>query len=152
MELFNFALLSLNDMIAPDMSELPVFIQTIQQQQQQQQEEYIDIMNSETIKELFINLYLNENPNITFEELHQKLFQFYFEKANEELISRHLNSIYTIINVSIIARIYENIMYRDYNNDINIYNLNALIEFISISDGIQYLQYIYNIHCVMQIE
>ena len=76
MELFNFALLSLNDMIAPDMSELPVFIQTIQQQQQ---EEYIDIMNSETIKELFINLYLNENPNITFEELHQKLFQFYFE-------------------------------------------------------------------------
>ena len=129
MELFNFALLSLNDMIAPDMSELPVFIETIQQQQ----EEYIDIMNSETIKELFINLYLNENPNITFEELHQKLFQFYFEEANEELISRHLNSIYTIINVSIIARIYENIMYRDYNNDINIYNLNALIEFISIS-------------------
>lgn len=152
MELFNFALLSLNDMIAPDMSELPVFIQTIQQQQQQQQEEYIDIMNSETIKELFINLYLNENPNITFEELHQKLVQFYFEEANEELISRHLNSIYTIINVSIIARIYENIMYRDYNNDINIYNLNALIEFISISEGIQYLQYIYNIHCVMHIE
>ena len=43
-------------------------------------------------------------------------------------------------------------MYRDYNNDINIYNLNALIEFISISEGIQYLQYIYNIHCVMHIE
>ena len=141
MDLCNFALLSLNDMIAPNIAELPVFIETIQQQQQ---EEYIDIMNSETIKELFINLYLNENPNITFEELHQKLFQFYFEKANEELISRHLNSIYTIINVSIIARIYENIMYRDYNNDINIYNLNALIEFISISEGNEYLQDIYN--------
>ena len=146
MDLCNFALLSLNDMIAPNIAELPVIIQTIQQQN-----EHIDIMNSQTIKELFINLYLNENPNITFEKLQQNLIQFYFEEANEELVSRHLNAIYDILPISVIVHIYETIMRRDYYNDVNLFNLNALVEFISISEGIEYLQYIYNIHCVMII-
>ena len=44
MDLCNFALLSLNDMIAPNIAELPVIIETIQQQN-----EHIDIMNSQTI-------------------------------------------------------------------------------------------------------
>lgn len=147
MELFNFALLSLNNMISSDMSELSVFIETIEQQQRQ--DEYIDIMDSQTMKELFINLYLNENPNITFEELKQKLIQFYFEEANENLISRHINDIYDNLHESVVANIHEKIIHRDYNNDINIYNLNALIEFISISEGIGYLQNIYNIYRVM---
>jgi hypothetical protein len=146
MDLCNFALLSLNDMIAPNIAELPVIIQTIQQQN-----EHIDIMNSQTIKELFINLYLNENPNITFEKLQQNLIQFYFEEANEELVSRHLNDIYDILPISVIVHIHETIMRRDYYNDVNLFNLNVLVEFISISEGIEYLQYIYNIHCVMNI-
>jgi hypothetical protein len=146
MDLCNFALLSLNDMIAPNIAELPVIIQTIQQQN-----EHIDIMNSQTIKELFINLYLNENPNITFEKLQQNLIQFYFEEANEELVSRHLNDIYDILPISVIVHIHETIMRRDYYNDVNLFNLNVLVEFISISEGIEYLQYIYNIHCVMII-
>jgi hypothetical protein len=146
MDLCNFALLSLNDMIAPNIAELPVIIETIQQQN-----EHIDIMNSQTIKELFINLYLNENPNITFEKLQQNLIQFYFEEANEELVSRHLNDIYDILPISVIVHIHETIMRRDYYNDVNLFNLNVLVEFISISEGIEYLQYIYNIHCVMII-
>jgi len=146
MDLCNFALLSLNDMIAPNIAELPVIIETIQQQN-----EHIDIMNSQTIKELFINLYLNENPNITFEKLQQNLIQFYFEEANEELVSRHLNDIYDILPISVIVHIHETIMRRDYYNDVNLFNLNVLVEFISISEGIEYLQYIYNIHCVMNI-
>ena len=146
MDLCNFALLSLNDMIAPNIAELPVIIQTIQQQN-----EHIDIINSQTIKELFINLYLSENPNITFEELQEKLIRFYFEEANEELISRHLNNIYDILPISVIVHIHEAIMNHDYNENLNLFNLNALIKFISISEGIEYLQYIYNIYCVMII-
>jgi hypothetical protein len=143
MDLCNFALLSLNDMIAPNIAELPVIIQTIQQQN-----EHIDIINIQTIKELFINLYLSENPNITFEELQEKLIRFYFEEANEELISRHLNNIYDILPISVIVHIHEAIMNCDYNENLNLFNLNALIKFISISEGIEYLQYIYNIYCV----
>jgi hypothetical protein len=143
MDLCNFALLSLNDMIAPNIAELPVIIQTIQQQN-----EHIDIINIQTIKELFINLYLSENPNITFEELQEKLIRFYFEEANEELISRHLNNIYDILPISVIVHIHEAIMNCDYNENLNLFNLNALIKFISIPEGIEYLQYIYNIYCV----
>jgi hypothetical protein len=146
MDLCNFALLSLNDMIAPNIAELPVIIQTIQQQN-----EHIDIINIQTIKELFINLYLSENPNITFEELQEKLIRFYFEEANEELISRHLNNIYDILPISVIVHIHEAIMNCDYNENLNLFNLNALIKFISIPEGIEYLQYIYNIYCVMII-
>ncbi len=143
MDLCNFALLSLNDMIAPNIAELPVIIQTIQQQN-----EHIDIINIQTIKELFINLYLSENPNITFEELQEKLIRFYFEEANEELISRHLNNIYDILPISVIVHIHEAIMNCDYNENLNLFDLNALIKFISIPEGIEYLQYIYNIYCV----
>jgi hypothetical protein len=140
MEMLNFDVLSLNDTNVLEMPELPIILQ----QHQQHQEEHIDIMNSETMKELFINLFLNETPNISFEEMQEKLIEFYFQEANEELISRHIDDIYDNLDESVIAHIQYRIRYRDYNDDINQYNLNSLIEFISISEGNEYLQDIYN--------
>ena len=82
MEILDFSSLSLNDMIVTELPEMPEILQ---------HQEYIDIMNSETMKELFLNLYLNEIPIISFEEMQQKLIEFYFEEATSDLITRHLN-------------------------------------------------------------
>ena len=136
MEILDFSSLSLNDMIV---TELPEILQ---------HQEYIDIMNSETMKELFLNLYLNEIPIISFEEMQQKLIEFYFEEATSDLITRHLNAVFNMLHESVSYHINERIMYNDYD-DVEQYNLNALIEFISISEGNEYLQDIYNMHCVM---
>ena len=141
--MLDFSSLSLNDMIAPGLPELPDILQ-----QQQQQQQHIDIMNSETMKELFLNLYLNEIPIISFEEMQQKLIEFYFEEATSDLITRHLNAVFNMLHESVSYHINERIMYNDYD-DVEQYNLNALIEFISISEGNEYLQDIYNMHCVM---
>ena len=140
MEMLDFSSLSLNDMIVPGLPELPDILQ--------QQQQHIDIMNSETMKELFLNLYLNEIPIISFEEMQQKLIEFYFEEATSDLITRHLNAVYNMLHESVSYHINERIMYNDYD-DVEQYNLNALIEFISISEGNEYLQDIYNMHCVM---
>ena len=105
-------------------------------------------MDSETMKELFLNLYLNEIPIISFEEMQQKLIEFYFEEATSDLITRHLNAVFNMLHESVSYHINERIMYNDYD-DVEQYNLNALIEFISISEGNEYLQDIYNMHCVM---
>lgn len=140
--MLDFSSLSLNDMIAPGLPELPDILQ------QQQQQQHIDIMNSETMKELFLNLYLNEIPIISFEEMQQKLIEFYFEEATSDLITRHLNAVFNMLHESVSYHINERIMYNDYD-DVEQYNLNALIEFISISEGNEYLQDIYNMHCVM---
>ena len=136
MEILDFSSLSLNDMIVTEMPEIL------------QHQEYIDIMNSETMKELFLNLYLNEIPIISFEEMQQKLIEFYFEEATSDLITRHLNAVFNMLHESVSYHINERIMYNDYD-DVEQYNLNALIEFISISEGNEYLQDIYNMHCVM---
>jgi hypothetical protein len=137
MEMIDFSSLSLNDIIVPGFSEL-------QLPEILQQQEHIDIMNSETMKELFINLYLNEIPIISFEEMQQKLIEFYFEEATSDLITRHLNAIFNILPESVSIYINQRIMHYDYNNDIDQFNLYALIEFISISEGNEYLQDIYN--------
>ena len=136
MEMPDFSLLSLSELIMPDLPEIL------------NQQEHIDIMNCPTIKELFITLYVNEIPTITFEELQQKLIEFYFHDATNDLISRHLDAIYDDLHVSVIAHIHERIMYSDYNDDIDQFNLKALIEFISISVGNEYLQDIYNMYCM----
>lgn len=136
MEMIDFSLLSLNDIIVPEFSELPL-------PEILQQQEHIDIMNSETMKELFINLYLNEIPIISFEEMQQKLIEFYFEEATSDLITRHLNAVFNMLHESVSYHINERIMYNDYD-DVEQYNLNILIEFISISEGNEYLQDIYN--------
>ena len=139
MEILDFSSLSLNDMIVTELPEMPEILQ---------HQEYIDIMNSETMKELFLNLYLNEIPIISFEEMQQKLIEFYFEEATSDLITRHLNAVFNMLHESVSYHINERIMYNDYD-DVEQYNLNALIEFISISEGNEYLQDIYNMHCVM---
>lgn len=141
MEMLNFDILSLNDTNVFEMPELPIILQ-------QQQENHIDIMDSDTMEDLFINLFLNENPNISFQEMQDKLIQFYFQEANEELISRHITDIYNNLNESVIAHIHDRISYIEYDN-INELNLNALIEFISISEGNEYLWDIYNMHSIM---
>ena len=137
--MIDFSSLSLNDMIVTELPEMPEILQ---------HQEYIDIMNSETMKELFLNLYLNEIPIISFEEMQQKLIEFYFEEATSDLITRHLNAVFNMLHESVSYHINERIMYNDYD-DVEQYNLNALIEFISISEGNEYLQDIYNMHCVM---
>jgi hypothetical protein len=142
MEMIDFSSLSLNDIIVPGFPDLP--LPDILQEQ-----DHIDIMNCETMKELFINLYLNEIPIISFEEMQQKLIEFYFEEATSDLITRHLNAIFIMVPESVSIYINQRIMYYDHNNDIDQFNLNALIEFISISEGNKYLQDIYNMHCVM---
>lgn len=124
----NFAMLSLNEKDMPDMPS--IF---------QMNEDYI---NSETMEDLFINLYSNNNPNISFEELRQKLIDYYFEDANDECISKHLTEIIDISDPLIISNIGEIVIYNHYEEN---YNLYMIIEFISSSYGTDYLYHIYHI-------
>jgi hypothetical protein len=121
----NFAMLSLNEKDMPDMPS--IF---------QMNEDYI---NSETMEDLFINLYSNNNPNISFEELRQKLIDYYFEDANDECISKHLTEIIDISDPLIISNISEIVIYNHYEEN---YNLYMIIQFISSSYGTDYLHHI----------
>lgn len=141
MDMLDFSMLSLNDANMPDMPEMPSILQTIEDNG------YNSILDSSNMEELFINIYLNENPNITFDEMQQKLIEFYFQEVDEDIISRHVQSLYETINISTWFFIFEkvNIVHYDNNND---FNLNMLIEFISCSYGNNYLHDIYNMNCV----
>lgn len=128
MELPNFDSLSLHDI---DMSmSLKKF-------------EFNNIYESNNIKELLFNIYSNENPNITFEEIKDKIIEFYYNEASCELISKHLDELTSNMHVSIIAHIYEKIITIDYSTT-NEYNLNAIISFITIPYGTSYLYDIFS--------
>ena len=123
----DFSLLSLNDLIIPEVPEMPEIIQNSTN----------TISECETIKDLFLYLYSNSNSNITFEELQQKLIEFYLQDATNDLISRHLDAIYDDLHESVIDYIHHGFRY----SDIDEFNLKALIKFISI--GNDYLKDIY---------
>ena len=89
-----------------------------------------------------MNIVSNQNPNITFEEIIDKIIEFYYTKASAECIEQHLTSFTNNIHESVITHIYSSIMYNDYES-IEEYNLNAIILFITNTHGIEYLYNIY---------
>lgn len=91
---------------------------------------YNYVLESETIKELLINLYSNENPNITFEVLEKVLINFYLIDASDEMIKQHLSAIYT--------NTYQ------FNNNYFIH----IVEYIQSSNGREYLYNIYKKYCI----
>jgi hypothetical protein len=99
--------------------------------------EYIQKINSESMEDLFINIYSYENPNISFEELIQKLIDYYYKEANYEYISKHLSILFDICDRKVISNIQKKVM--DNNK------LYMIIEFISSSYGKDYLHHIYHI-------
>jgi len=113
-KMLDFAMLSLNE---NDMPEMPDIFQ-----------DNNDIINSETMEDLFINLYSYENPDISFELLRQKLINYYFEEATDECISKHLSIIIDISDPLIISNIGGIVIYNHYEEN---YNLHMIIEFIS---------------------
>ena len=123
----DFSLLSLNDLIIPEVPAMPEIIQNSNA-----------ISECETIKDLFLYLYSNSNSTIAFEELQQKLIEFYLQDATNDLISRHLDAIYDDLHESVIDHIHHGFRY----SDIDEFNLKALIKFISI--GNEYLKDIYH--------
>lgn len=130
-EMPNFSMLSLNE---KDMPEFPDIYQ--------EKNGYNVIFNSETMEALFINIYSYENPDISFEELRQKLIDFYFEEADDECISKHLSVIMEISDPLIISTIGEIVIYNHYQENYNFY---MIIEFILSRYGADYLHHIYNI-------
>lgn len=127
-KMLDFAMLSLNE---NDMPEMPDIFQ-----------DNNDIINSETMEDLFINLYSYENPDISFELLRQKLINYYFEEATDECISKHLSIIIDISDPLIISNIGGIVIYNHYEEN---YNLHMIIEFISSPYGTDYLDHIYHI-------
>lgn len=113
MEILDFSILSINDV--------------------EENDNYNAIFNSETIEELFINIYLNENPNISFEELKKNLIEFYFQEADCNLIVKHITHYQYISNLSILP------MNLDYITCLNIIN-----NIILSNHGNNYLYSIYN--------
>lgn len=103
---------------------------------------------SESIEDVLINIYKNENPNITFEELKQKIIDFYFNEASEEMIEDHWDILTSNLNESIIQHIFETIMYDEYSNEKE-YILNAIKTFVGISLGEEYL---YDVFIKIRIE
>ena len=101
-----------------------------------------ELLNSKSMEDLFINIYSYENPNISFEDLRQKLIDYYFEEATDEYISKHLTIIIELCDPKIISNIQEIVVYNHYQEN---YNLYMIIHFISSSYGTDYLHHIYHI-------
>lgn len=89
---------------------------------------YNCILDCKTIEDLLYYIYSFENPNISFEELHDKIIDYYILEANDECISNHLISVKNHINT----------FYDDDNK------LNIIINFISSPYGTEYLKSIFN--------
>ena len=119
--MYNFSELSLNDIDIPEFPELPSFLSVNNEN---------SIMESETIEILFINISSYEDSSITFEDLQQKLIEFYFYEANHIMIYNHLRNI-------AFEYIYQS------NDNINM----IMIEFINSYHGTEYLKDIYNMNC-----
>lgn len=133
----DFSMLSLSEIDMLESPKLPQFLEI-------EDTGYNNILDSETIEELLINIHSYEDPAITFEELQHKLIEFYFQEANDELLFSHLTDIYNSDNHSIIVNINNGDIIFDNN-----FNLNAIIEFISSPNGTEYLQDIFNMNCVI---
>lgn len=128
--MLDFTMLSLNDI--PDISnEFSIFVENTG---------YNSIMDCETIDELLINLYSYENPNITFEELQQKMIDYYYQEASGECVSNHLGGIHDYFHPSIMANLYERVMNMEYNDSSDQFNLNMIVEFITTPYGEEYLK------------
>jgi hypothetical protein len=129
--MYNFSELSLNDIDIPEFPELPSFLSVNNEN---------SIMESETIEILFINISSYEDSSITFEDLQQKLIEFYFNEASNDMKCTHLNNIISNITCQYT---YEKILQSSYDNITMI-----LIEFINNSYGTEYLKDIYNMNCL----
>lgn len=139
----DFSMLSLSEIDIPEMPKLPQFLEIAVEDTG-----YNNILDSETIEELLINIHSYEDPAITFEELQHKLMEFYFQEASDELMFSHLTYIYNSDNNSIIVDIYDRLIYT-FNDNNNNFNLNVIIEFISSPNGAEYLRDIFNMNCVI---
>ena len=133
----DFSMLSLSEIDMLESPKLPQFLEI-------EDTGYNNILDSETIEELLINIHSYEDPAITFEELQHKLIEFYFQEANDELLFSHLTDIYNSDNHSIIVNINNGDIIFDNN-----FNLNAIIEFVSSPNGTEYLRDIFNMNCVI---
>ena len=89
---------------------------------------------------MLINLYSYENPNITFEELQQKMIDYYYQEATGDCISKHLEGLDDYFHPSIMADLYQRVMYMEYNDDSDQFNTNMIVEFITTPYGEEYLK------------
>lgn len=131
-EMPNFAMLSLNEIDMPDVPEIHQFIM-------EDNNGYNGILDSNTIDDLLINIYSYENPDITFGELQQKMIDYYYQEATGECVSRHLEALDDYFHPSIMANLYERVMYMEYNDDSDHFNINMIVEFITTPYGETYL-------------
>ncbi len=127
----DFSILSLSETTIPEFPELPFFLTNTNSNSNNE-----EIIENEIIDTL-INIYSIEESVITFDELQEKLIEYYFYDASIEKIKNHLN---ILINNGF-EYLYEKI--------INVTNDNismVMIEFINSSNGTEYLK---NIYCLL---
>jgi hypothetical protein len=124
--MLDFDILSLNENDMPDLPLSPIF--------------------PETIDDLFVNLY-NQNTNVSFTELKEKLINYYNNEATIYCLEYHVSEIVNsdILNESEHAYIMDQCPLDDYYFK---YNLTYLITFISTPMGENHLNYIYNRKCL----
>lgn len=128
-EMLDFSMLSLNDIKMLDIRDVELM-----------NEGYNGILDSETIDELLMNIFSYENPTISFQELQQNMIEYYFQEATGECISRHLEGLADHFHPSIMANLYERVMYMEYGDDSDRFNLNMIVEFITTPYGEEYLK------------
>jgi len=124
--MLNFDNLSLNENDMPDLPISPIF--------------------HETIDDLFVNLY-NQDTNISFIELKQKLINYYNNEASGYYLEYHVSEILNsdMLNESEHAYIMDQCPWDD--NDYK-YNLKYLTTFIKTPMGNNHLNYIYDRKCL----
>jgi hypothetical protein len=134
-EMPNFAMLSMNDIEMTDVNGMCSMFE--------ENTGYNGILDCETIDELLINICFYEHPEITFEQLQQKMIEYYFQEATGECISRHLEGLDDYFHHSIMRNLYERVMYMEHNDDSDHFNMNMIIEFITTPYGEEYLKNVF---------
>jgi len=109
--------------------------------------EYNKIFESETMENLLINIYIYDNHSSSFEELKQKMIDFYIEEASVEYTLIHFLSTVELLNEIEYNYIHEQILKIYY--DENDYYLLFNIKYIKSHIGNNHLKIIYETKCLM---
>ena len=128
-EMLDFSMLSLNDVKMLNIKDVDLM-----------NDGYNGILESETIDELLMKIFSYESPTISFQELQQKMIDYYFQEASGDCISRHLEGLDDHFHPSIMANLYERVMYMEHGDDSDHFNMNMIIEFITTPYGEEYLR------------
>lgn len=158
MDMINFAMLDLDDVDMVNVPEIPKIVLGYEYFNDnnlpiiennhilREYDGYLEgMLGSVDMEDLLVIIYSYEDADISFDDLLQKMKDFYIEKATDECLLKHLKALDNTMDEDVLTIIYDNSVYSSYSDNLNV---NVVIEFITSSYGYSYLSNVYNESCL----